>query len=198
MTRESKTTRDKLFDAACQEFSERGYAGAVTQRIADRAGVNRERLYHYFGDKRRLFLEVLGQRLADLAQAVPIDPGDLAEYAGRVFDFHAANPDLVRLLHWEGLELDPSEVSGQLDRQAFYARKLQAVRVAQKGAAPDHALDAGRLMFTIIAVTASWFAVPQLAGLLVPGQPYSPENLAAHRRHVVDVVRRLLAEQTSR
>ncbi len=75
-------------------------------RIAALAGINKERLYNYFGDKRRLFETVLIEELEKLAISLGANaPGleDIGGYTGCIFDYHAEHPQLVRLLLWEGL-----------------------------------------------------------------------------------------------
>ena len=52
-------TRKKLLSAARREFAKSGLAGARVDEIAARAGVNKQLLYHYFGDKDALYLAVL-------------------------------------------------------------------------------------------------------------------------------------------
>ena len=57
--RDPVATRKKLLTAARQEFARHGFAGARVDEIADRAGVNKQLVYHYFGDKDALYLAVL-------------------------------------------------------------------------------------------------------------------------------------------
>ena len=49
--RNPEATRKKLLTAARREFANRGLAGARVDDIAERAGVNKQLVYHYFGDK---------------------------------------------------------------------------------------------------------------------------------------------------
>src|SRR5665213_4148800 len=57
--------------------------------IAERAGINKERLYKYYGDKRGLFETVLTAELDKLAAAAgPADYADVGEFAGRTFDYY--------------------------------------------------------------------------------------------------------------
>lgn len=55
--RDGKTSRDprrtklKLLNAARKEFADKGLNGARVDGIASRAGVNKQLLYYYFGDK---------------------------------------------------------------------------------------------------------------------------------------------------
>ncbi len=79
-------------------------------RIAARAGISKERLYKYFGDKQALFETVLSGELKKLAASVVRPEGgleEMGEFAGRTFDYHAAHPQLARLLLWEGLTRGP-------------------------------------------------------------------------------------------
>src|SRR6201984_3328769 len=57
--RDPAATRQKLLTAARREFARSGLAGARVDEIAGRAGVNKQLVYHYFGDKDALYLAVL-------------------------------------------------------------------------------------------------------------------------------------------
>ncbi|HTC99611.1 MAG TPA: helix-turn-helix domain-containing protein [Bradyrhizobium sp.] len=57
--RNPEATRQKLLTAARREFADSGLAGARVDEIAARAGVNKQLVYHYFGDKDALYLAVL-------------------------------------------------------------------------------------------------------------------------------------------
>jgi TetR/AcrR family transcriptional regulator len=57
--RNPEATRQKLLTAARREFADCGLAGARVDEIAARAGVNKQLVYHYFGDKDALYLAVL-------------------------------------------------------------------------------------------------------------------------------------------
>lgn len=192
MPRDPEATKRRLFDAAVEEFSRQGFAGARTDGIADRAGANRERLYRYFGDKGQLFATVLERQLTELAEAVPLDPADLPEYAGKVFDYHAANRELIRLLHWEALEQGDEPVANEPARAAYYQAKVDAISEGQRAGVIDPSLDPRDLVFTLIAIATWWFTVPQIARMLCSGDPYGPEALKHHRAHVVETTRRLI------
>ncbi len=69
---DTEGTRRRLLEAATVEFAERGPDGTTMTRIAQRAGVNKERLYSYFGDKQALWKTVLTAELDRLAAAVEL------------------------------------------------------------------------------------------------------------------------------
>jgi len=48
--------RQRIVDAALEEFAERGYARASTNVITEKAGISKGLLFHYFGSKKNLYL----------------------------------------------------------------------------------------------------------------------------------------------
>lgn len=54
----SKTTREKIIEAALKEFSKKGYNGATTSEIAREAGVAEGTIFRYFPTKKDLLLSV--------------------------------------------------------------------------------------------------------------------------------------------
>jgi AcrR family transcriptional regulator len=183
-------TRRRLKEAATVEFAERGLDGTTMARIAERAGINKERLYKYFGDKQALFDTVLSDELEKLAGAVaPIDLADVGEFAGRTFDYHAAHPELARLLQWEGMAGGPP--ADEVNRTAHYRQKVEAFAVAQRDGVLDDDLEPAYLVFVLIALAAWWLTVPQLAHMLTGADADDPSEHARRRAFVVRAAQRL-------
>ena len=191
MAWDTEGTRRRLLDAATVEFAERGPDGTTMARIADRAGINKERLYNYFGDKQALFQTVLSAELEKLAASVGQPGGfeEIAEFAGRTFDYHSAHPELVRLLLWEGLAGGP--IADEVNRTAHYRFKTAAYADAQRDGILDDGLDPDHLVFLIIALAAWWCSVPQLAGMLTGAAADDPAEMARRRATVVEAAQRL-------
>ncbi|WP_131739861.1 TetR family transcriptional regulator [Actinomadura roseirufa] len=186
-------TRRRLKEAATEEFAAHGPHGTTMDRIARRAGVNKERLYNYFGDKERLFATVLSDELAKIAAAVPLESiraDDIGEFAGRTFDYHSAHPHLARLLHWEGLSFQ-GEVPDEEGRTAYYRQKVEAFAAAQRDGVLDSEPDAASLVFLTISLAAWWFAVPQMARMLTGVATVDEDEHARRRAAVVLAARRL-------
>jgi AcrR family transcriptional regulator len=194
MAWDTEGTRRRLREAALVEFAARGFDGTTVAVIAARAGVNKERLYNYFGDKRALWELVLATELERLASAVELsDVGldDVGEFAGATFDYHAARPELSRLLQWEGLQNDePADI---VRRTAHYRAKVERFAAAQRHGELDPALDPAHLVFALIALAAWWQTVPQLAEMITGGGPDDPQERARRRRFVVEAARRMAA-----
>jgi AcrR family transcriptional regulator len=55
----SPETRDRLLEAAGEAFAEHGFRAATVRDICDRAGANVAAVNYYFGDKEKLYEEVL-------------------------------------------------------------------------------------------------------------------------------------------
>src|SRR5215210_482473 len=99
MAWDTEGTRRKILDAATIEFARCGPDGTTVERIASAAGVNKERVYNYFGGKTELFARVLREQLATAAHDEPLssaDPDGIAEHAGRLYDYHRRHPELAR------------------------------------------------------------------------------------------------------
>ena len=58
-TRDAEASKRALIDAATKHFASRGLEGARIDQIATAAGVNKQLVYHHFGSKDRLYLNVL-------------------------------------------------------------------------------------------------------------------------------------------
>ncbi len=71
MADRSRNSRQLLANAARAEFAEHGFAGARTDRIVKRAGVNKQLLFYYFGSKAGLYEAVMRRAEAELTDASP-------------------------------------------------------------------------------------------------------------------------------
>ena len=191
MAWDTERTKRLLLEAAVEEFAERGLDGASMARIAERAGINKERLYRYFGDKDSLFDTVLTREMDKLADAVDWPDRilqDIGEYVGRLFDYHTDHPHLVRLLLMEGLT---DRASNAAARSATYQAKVKAFEAAQQEGYLDDAIPADHLLFMLIALTAWWSSVPQLATFLSGKSAQSKGERSRRRASVTLAAQRL-------
>jgi len=105
-------TRNRILTAAVSVFAAKGLNGATVDDIAAAAGVNKQRLYAYFGSKQGLFdaallhvfeeVELFSCRTVKEAQD---HPEKLTEILLRgFFRVHVAHPAFWRLLSWANLE----------------------------------------------------------------------------------------------
>jgi AcrR family transcriptional regulator len=189
---DTEATRRRLLDAATAEFAERGREGTTMTSIAGRAGLNKERLYSYFGDKDSLWELVLTGELERLATAVELGGAgldDIGDFAGATFDYHAEHPQLGRLLQWEGLSREPA--AALASRSAHYRDKVERFAQAQHHGLLDDGLDPAHLVFSLIALAAWWQTVPQLAQMITGIAGGDAGERARRRAFVVEAARRL-------
>lgn len=138
-------TRGRILDAALTVFAERGFDGARTRDIAERAGANLGLLTYYFRDKERLWraafaraFDHLQAELADVVVASPDD--DLAELSSLVrhfIHFVAQYPAFMQLMNDEG-KRDSARMRWLTDR--FVGPMYEAIRLRV-----EQAQAAGRL-----------------------------------------------------
>jgi AcrR family transcriptional regulator len=191
-------TRRRLRDAALLEFAARGFDGTTVAAIATRSGVNKERLYSYFGDKKALWDLVLATELERLAAGVELTGvglDDIGEFAGATYDYHAAHPELGRLLQWEGLQ--PGMPAHAEPRTTHYREKVARFADAQRDGLLDPAIDPAHLVFALIALAAWWQTVPQLAEMITGAGPDDQEERASRRRFVVEAARRIASRPSA-
>ncbi len=191
MAWDTEGTKRKIKEAATEEFAQHGPDGTTIERIAKKAGVNKERVYNYFGGKKALFAAVLCDELAKVAQSVPVASfasEDIGDFAGRVYDYHRERPELIRLLRWEALAFD-GEVPDESERRQYYSYKTAAVEGGQKAGIITREIDAAHLMLFVLSIAGWWSTVPQVARMLC-GPPTEDEH-GRRRAAVVAAARRL-------
>jgi AcrR family transcriptional regulator len=193
--RDPEATKQRLFDAAVAEFASHGIAGARIDRIARRAGANKQLIYAYFGSKQELFDRVVTDQVARFHHDVQLDPDDVPAFAGATFDFFTDNPAIVRLGAWHSLEPPQADKPIAAIKRSIDQR-VRALRRAQAAGTVDATIPSDQLLVMIYAIARAWVAtVPELHA---QGSKDRARR-AARRRTVVEAVRRLVTptEQTS-
>jgi TetR/AcrR family acrAB operon transcriptional repressor len=85
---EAAITRQRILEAALAVFSEKGYAAATLEEIAQEAELTRGAIYWHFGDKAGLYnalLEAYSSRAGDILQRAALEGGSLLEILKRIF-----------------------------------------------------------------------------------------------------------------
>src|SRR4051795_3060433 len=196
--RDPVATRKKLLAAARREFADSGLAGARVDEIAARAGVNKQLVYHYFGDKDALYLAVLEwvyeeiraqERKLNL-EGLPPEQA-IKKLIESSFDHLAAHPDFILLLNDENRG-GARHVRGSRKLEAMHSPLVSMVskilsqgvraRTFRKGINPVH------LYISIAGLSYFFFSnTPTLSAIF--GKDLSSTTArAARRKHVVDLV----------
>jgi AcrR family transcriptional regulator len=187
-----EATRQRIFEAAVEEFAEHGTAGARVDRIAAKARANKESIYRYFGTKDELLRRVIDQYLDERGEALLPKSRQLDQYASDQLRFHAEHPEYLRMSQWEALEFGADVDTGSLEhRRAHYAEKLKAVAEQQREGAVDPELDPRHLLAAVFGMANYWNAMPQIIRLLF-GDDVTEADLARHEEFIAECVRRII------
>ena len=158
-TRNRERTRSNIVAAARAEFAARGYAGARMEQIAQRAGVTKDLIYHYFRGKEQLFEQVRTEQLADATADHPLPQNPLSDdgshdvsslFAWR-FNRMLGDLEWIKLLTWEAAQTDiapPNEES----RRAVIKHSVATIKAAQKEGLLPPELDARFVQLAMFAL----------------------------------------------
>nr|WP_225312160.1 TetR/AcrR family transcriptional regulator [Microbispora cellulosiformans] len=180
----AERTRERILRAAVEEFGAKGYAGARTASIAERAGVNQQLISYYFGGKQGL-VEELRRRWARGQEGVTPPGATYAESVAAHLDATLDNPDWSRLVIWQALGDSPAGTSdspaGENDDEwaaAQRARLREAVertRTRQEEGEITDELDAEFVLLVAYALTFAPIALPRVVEGIVGADPLSKE-----------------------
>jgi AcrR family transcriptional regulator len=187
MARDAEATQLRLLEAARQEFAAYGIAGSRVDRIAAAARSNKAQIYHYFGSKDGLFDAVFDAMCRETLDEVPIAPGNLPEYAGRLFDSYEQRPWVQRIATWYRLE---RAGAGDLLPVVLASNKakIQAIADAQAAGILPKRFPASVMLGLVIHLSGFWSSnVPEFDALV------ADRSAASRRQVVVDAVAALLS-----
>jgi AcrR family transcriptional regulator len=105
-TRNPEDSRERILQAARQEFAAFGLGGARVDRISEQAGINKRMLYHYFGNKDDLFGAVLEANYAHKRaseQAMRLENEEPREAIRKLvtltWNYYIDHPEFMNLLN---------------------------------------------------------------------------------------------------
>ena len=173
-----KPIQTRILEAAAQEFARDGVGGARVERIAKAAKANKERLYHYFGNKEDLFAAVLDDAMRQIVAAEPFVADDLGGYVSAMIEFHRAHPTLVRLLLAETQDHPGRSLRLKRERAAHYDKRAGAVREAQERGSIRSDVDPQFIVYLVLALVVTAEALPQLTRLILTTAPGAPLHQA--------------------
>ena len=161
--RDAERTRKAILAAALKEFSQAGFAGARIEKIVKAAKCNIRMLYHYFGDKKGLYLAVLEGAYVDLRAReaeLKIDfdkPLEgLLELQRFTFNYFEKNPKFEGLLRNENLMHGKFASQSRVVTETAFPLRRTIERLIESGQRqglfrPD--LDPVQLYVTIAAMS---------------------------------------------
>ena len=193
----SAETRAKILDAAVQEFSLNGLAGARTDRIAAVAGVNKALLYYHFDSKENLYraaLEMTATKTRDSSMAVftrDASPGErVLRTALNHFDRIVGQTEFQSLMQQEMMRLHKGESAEMelLVKRVFAPLMAMYQSTVREGVASGELIEMDWLQIHLASLGSNvfYFLSSPLWRLILPFDPFAPEVLAERRRAIVN------------
>ena len=175
--------RDLLLELGLELFGEGSYDALSTEEIAERAGISRGLLFHYFGSKRGYYVAVVREaadRLLERSQAVGDEVTAATETLLEGFlGFVEENAGLFTLLMQSGVGVD-----GQVKQIVDETRRELARRVAPSLASPSSA------PLEQLALTA-WIGAVEAAAVEWADRQRRGDD-AIDRRHLTQILIQML------
>ncbi|MBU1360753.1 MAG: TetR family transcriptional regulator [Gammaproteobacteria bacterium] len=184
-----------ILSAARTEFAQKGLAGARVAEIAERAGVNKQLLYYYFGSKDQLYRAALEdvyaeiramERKLELDQSPPEEA--MAALVGFSFDYLAQHPDFIGLLNHENahgaqhVRTSPAirrTNSPLVELIASTLRRGVRAGVFRKG------IDPIELYISVAGMSYFFFSNRLTLASIFDRDLARPEAIDSYRRHVI-------------
>lgn len=196
--RDSAGTRARILNVATREFANKGFEGAKTDDIADRARINKRMIYHYFSSKEQLYLAVLeavyhqarsAEYKLDLERLEPLEA--LARFVEFTFDSFVRDRTFINLLATENRQrakvLKKSSRVNTMNSPIIAAIDAVLKAGVAKGTIRP-GLDALQLWITITGVCYFFFSNIYTLSVIFDTDFEKPDVIAARRTHVVQFV----------
>jgi len=198
----SRKTRETIIQAALDEFSSKGYDGGRVDEIALRAGINKNVLYHHFGNKDDLFTAVLEytydairSHQKDL-QIRGMDPVNgmrrLVIFTGQVW---VRFPEFQRILSSENMNKGKHIVTSDTIRE-MYNPLLDTIRgLLERGIQEGvfrEGVDAVDLYISITSLTAHYVSNRYTFEAIFGQRLMTAQRIKQRLDHAADMVLRYL------
>jgi AcrR family transcriptional regulator len=172
--RDPERTKARIIEAAVEEFSAKGYAGARVSEIAARAGVNQQLIAYYFDSKEGLYREIGRRWRAVEAETVP-DDMPFGEVIAQYVRYSVDPKQGGRLLAWQGLTDTGEDDADAQERDARLQHEVEVIRQRQLAGELDDRCDPAVLMFITMSAANALAVYPQVARGLFGRDGSSPE-----------------------
>jgi len=197
-TRDPERTRANILSAATTEFSAHGFAGASIDAIAARSGANKRMIYHYFGNKRGVWLAALENayervRTAELQLHLDeLDPeAAMSTLVAFTFDSFIGDRTFINLLNSENLHQaryikNSSRIKSMHSPLIGMIQEILERGVAQKIFRPG--IDPAQLWISIAGLAFFYFSNVFTLSVILDRDLRSTANIRERRAHVVELL----------
>ena len=196
--RDPETRRRWLADAARREFMAKGLEGARVDEIAKQAGVNKQLVYHYFGSKEALYLDILEKTYEAMIEAkssLALDtlapPAAIERLVGFTFDYMAEHPEFVALLNDENVH--KARHLRQSQRVSPMHKRLIAMidavmRRGEKDGSLRPGIDTVQFYITLSGMCYFTFTNMHTLSVVFDRDLSTPAALSTRRAHIIEMM----------
>ncbi len=200
LRRTAALSKEKIINAAITEFSLKGLDGARVDEVAHRSGVNKTLIYHYIGNKDRLFtaaLEATYQTIRErqrdfLARQLDPETG-IRQLVHLLMSIWVEHPEYGKLLASEnfhgGKHVKRSKLIGEMYQQLVDTLNDLLQRGAKEGLFRP-GIDAIDLYISISSLSAYYVAHQHTLNALFHIDVMQPRRLQQRENHIVDMILR--------
>jgi TetR/AcrR family transcriptional regulator len=196
--RDPDLSKTLILSAARDEFAEYGLNGARIDRIAARMGASKNLIYHYFGSKERLYLQVL----EDIYRQMREEQDDLTlrglppvegirKLVANTFDHFAQTPALIRLMSVENIHF-AKHLKKSTSVKPLYEPLLEAIRTlltrGQEAGVFRKNVDVTDLYISISGLAYFYLSNRHSLSWIFDQSLDEPKRLQQRRDHIVEVI----------
>jgi AcrR family transcriptional regulator len=153
--------KDQILAAAIELFAQKGFEGTSMADIAQLADVNHSLIFHYFGNKEKLWIAVKQVIALGAQEREPVLPPTdvpfnefLSVLFVRALLFYQNNPKLVRMINWQRLEPAKNRNIGMTESEGMKAW-MDAFKMYQMQGDIDKSIRLEFLITMILSVISS-------------------------------------------
>jgi TetR/AcrR family transcriptional regulator len=196
-SRDREVTRATILAAAEQEFARHGLEAATTEEIADRSGVTKGMIFHYFGSKEKLYEAALEQVFAPLLMSLQqiaspeTDPEEALEaVVRRILELSAQRPGVPAMLFFEAIQ----NRGAYYDKIGFPSLYHLIATILESGRKRGifRPLNAWHTAVNIVGASCFYYCAAQRLQPLWPGnsKPLSPAMMRTHAEEAIELILR--------
>lgn len=200
--RDAERTKAALLEAAAEEFSQKGFAAARMEDIAQRIGLTKRLVFYYFDSKEKLYIATLEdayqriRREEETLDASLLSPREaLAQICGFTFDYYINHPVFVKLVANENIEegafLAKSGIARNTNRGVIRLLDTILERGQQAGVFRADATST-EVHMTISSLAFFCIANKHTFGTLFGVDMSSEAFLTTRRAQIIDIIDRFL------
>lgn len=134
LSRDAEATKNRILDAAEEEFAKTGLLGTRTEAIAAKTGVTKSMIFYHFGDKEGLYQAVLERAIATRVRAMQTvdtnatEPEEaLCALVTTILDESGHNSNLPAIFFYEGIQ-NKGKFYGQIAIASTYEPIVNVLR----------------------------------------------------------------------